>query len=102
MYQYTLSTSVTPRRQSGDDTAAPPALEALERLTLDSSVCDVARLPAAVAAQVLECAAPLHLLCGVVLEALSDRGVRLRGTPDALCEARRALCAMAKVCRCHS
>ena len=100
-----MSTSVTPRRQSGANTAAPPAsraLEALERLTLDCCVCDVVRLPSAVVSQVLECAAPLHLLCGVVLEALSDRGVRVRGTPDALCEARRALCAMAKVCRCHS
>ena len=77
-------------------------MEALERLTLDCSVCDVVRLPSAVVVQVLECAAPLHLLCGVVLEALSDRGLRVRGPPDALCEARRALCAMAKVCRCHS
>jgi hypothetical protein len=104
-FQHTFAsptpTSAKFRRQS-DAAGAPAArpveadLRALERLALDGRVCDVARLPAMVAAQVLDRAVPLALLCGVALEALSDRGIRLQGTPDALCKARRALCAMVK------
>ena len=104
-FQHTFA-SPTPtcakfRRQSdaaGASAARPGEadLRALERLALDGRVCDVARLPAAVAAQVLDRAVPLAVLCGVALEALSDRGIQLQGTPDALCEARRTLCAMVK------
>jgi HrpA-like RNA helicase len=92
------------RKSSGTDsetdslTAARRAVSVLEleQLILSTRVCDAARLPATVVEAVLERSETLRQLYGVSVEALSSRGIQLRGTPDALVQARRSLCALGK------